>query len=121
MNFIETIKNIIKPNPKHQHVKVDLVFLIFYGIIVWRVALNLFTNAGYIPLLWNDIHFWFQNILWNILALFGLVWLFRIYVRSLKQETDTATNILRKISNIPYVKNSVSYKELCKMYHVKED
>ena len=120
MNFWQTIKDIFHPNPKHKHVKVDLVFLIFYGIIVWRVAMNLFTSAGFIPWLWQDIHFWFTNIIWNLLALFGLVWLFRIYVQSLKHKDITAEDILQKLGQLPYVKTSVTYKELCRKYSVKE-
>ena len=114
------IKNIFKPVHHTIRIKIDLVFLIFYAIIVWRVCLNLFTSAGYLPFFWQNISFWFTGIIWNMLALFGLVWLFRIYVRSLKHKDETAVDILGKLGQIPFVKTSNQYKELCHKYQVED-
>ena len=120
MKLWQTVKSIVHPNPLHKHVKVDWVFLALYGVLVWRVCNNLFTSAGFIPFLYNNLSFWFTNIIWNMLALFGLVWLFRIYIRSLKHIDITAEDILHKLGQIPYVKTSNTYKELCRKYQVKE-
>jgi hypothetical protein len=121
LDFLNDIKKIIRPDKTKKHVKVDLVFVILFGILTWRVSSNLFTSTGFIPFLWNDIHFWISNILWNIMALFGLAWLFRIYVKSLKVIHPIAEDILREISNkVPGAKSSQAYKELCRKYSVKE-
>lgn len=119
MQILKNIIHFFKPDKTKKHVKLDLVFVIFYGIIVWRVASNLFSSAGFIPWMWTDLSFWMTNIIWNIMALFGLVWLFRIYIKSLKVINPTAEDILKTLGNIPYVKSSPQYKELCKKYQIK--
>jgi len=122
MQILKSIGNFFHPNKNKKHVKLDLVFVIFFGIIVWRVASNLFSSAGFIPFMWADISFWFTNIIWNIMALFGLVWLFRIYIKSLKSVNPTAEDILKQVAQrIPGAKYHMAYKELCQKYNIKED
>ncbi len=110
----------ILPQKAKRPLKIDLVFVIFFGIIVWRVALNLFTNAGFIPWNWSDYHFWFNNILANMLALFGLVWIFRIYVKSLKGINPVAEDILKTIKDkVPGAKDNPAFKELQRKYNIQ--
>jgi sterol desaturase/sphingolipid hydroxylase (fatty acid hydroxylase superfamily) len=116
----QSIYKFFKPDKTKKHVKVDLVFVIFFAVIAWRVALNLFTNAGLIPLyldFWNNWSFWF-NIIGGIMALFGLVWVFRMYTRSLKIHNPTATDILTRLAYIPNLKYDPTFRELCQKYSV---
>jgi hypothetical protein len=71
---------------------------------------------------WNHIQFWLTNILSNIMALFGLVLIFRIYTRSLRNTNPTAEDILQQVAQyIPNAKQHPKYKELCKKYNIKEN
>jgi hypothetical protein len=53
------------------------------------------------------------------MALFGLVWLFRIYIKSLKVHNPTAEDILTKLAKqIPDINRNPTYRELCNKYSV---
>ena len=77
-----------KTEKKPRRYKFDKWFLCILAVLLWQLAYILFSKyAIAIPQNWTNFAFWL-SMLAVIIAILGWIWLFRIYIRSVRTEQD---------------------------------
>lgn len=74
-----------KPGKPRPRLKLDKWFMVFMALLLWSLGNILFQSAFELPYNLTNPQIWFK-MLGIIIAIFGWVWLFKIYVASVREK-----------------------------------
>ena len=81
-------------------VKYDKWFLIVLAILLWSLVSQLFTLGSWLPGNWANLNLWLR-IVANGIAVFGVVWVLRMYLRNTKRQARRKDRIAAEIEKHP--------------------
>jgi len=93
-----------KPKTK---VKYDRWFLIVLAILLWTLVRQLFGLTDILPGNWANINLWLR-VAANLIAIFGVLWVIRMYVRNTKRQTRRNERIAKEVEKRPELKGIIN-------------
>jgi len=83
MNWFNRVVLGRKPGKPRKRLKLDRWFMVFMALLLWTLSTILFRYAFDLPYNLANPQLWLRMMA-IIIAIFGWVWLFKIYVASVK-------------------------------------
>ena len=81
-------------------VKYDKWFLVVLAILLWTLANQMFSLTSWLPGNWANFNLW-GKIAANFIAIFGVVWVTRMYVVNTKRQARRKDKIAAEIEKHP--------------------
>ncbi len=87
-------------------VKYDKWFLMVLAILLWTLANQLFSLTSWFPGNWANFNLW-GRVLANLIAVFGVVWVLRMYLRNTRRQAKRKDKIAAEIEKHPELEESI--------------
>ncbi len=87
-------------------VKYDYWFLIVLAVLLWTLANQMFSLTSWLPGNWANFNLW-GRIAANFIAIFGVVWVTRMYVVNTRRQAKRKKRIATEIEKHPELEESI--------------
>jgi hypothetical protein len=93
MNWFDRVILGRKPGKPRRKLKLDRWFMVFMALLLWTLSTILFRYAFDLPYNLANYQLWLR-MLAIIIAIFGWIWLFKIYVASVRAKSKVTMTCL---------------------------
>ena len=88
---------------RKKQLKYDKWFIMILGIMLWTLTSQLTNLAWLLPGNWLNLTLW-SRVIASGLAIYGVVWVFRMYVSNLRRQTRRLRLLEEKLKDQPEIR-----------------